>query len=343
MRNQLNGHKFERVTAKDINPGDTICYANSIIEITRIEQRPTSEGPAFVLHYDGGRPITLLGHERAYRILDDQPEPEDPPEVAAEPERGPGRPEVGPATNLRLGPDRTARIDAIRQHGDSRAATIRRLLDGALDDLDMAAPPYSTAYGLGLAAGARIALNIIDRGGPEQVAAFARGDRRFPADDLSEGRPYTYMDLARDCGRQITQEDVDDRWDDWMTRIANAYSQGHIEGQRNIIEATYRAHAARIVPIKEPTMATTYYVMNSTGGEEPGSGPAWIVVDSDDSVLASAPYEDDDEITDGVRRLIAAGALPAGAEVAEETRIYSPYSWQIDPYRWTITGTVERA
>jgi hypothetical protein len=49
-----------------------------------------------------------------------------------EDERGPGRPEVGPATQVRLGEDLTARVDAARHAGESRAAAIRRLLEGAL-------------------------------------------------------------------------------------------------------------------------------------------------------------------------------------------------------------------
>lgn len=49
-----------------------------------------------------------------------------------EEERGPGRPEVGPATNVRLGDALTVRLDAARQPGESRAAAIRRLLEAAL-------------------------------------------------------------------------------------------------------------------------------------------------------------------------------------------------------------------
>ncbi|MFI6510160.1 hypothetical protein ACIBCT_21355 [Streptosporangium sp. NPDC050855] len=50
-----------------------------------------------------------------------------------EEERGPGRPEVGSATNLRLGDELTKRVDAERQAGESRAAAVRRLLEKALD------------------------------------------------------------------------------------------------------------------------------------------------------------------------------------------------------------------
>lgn len=49
-----------------------------------------------------------------------------------EDERGPGRPEVGPATNIRLGDDLTAKVDDAREDGESRAAAIRRLLAEAL-------------------------------------------------------------------------------------------------------------------------------------------------------------------------------------------------------------------
>ncbi|MCO6011561.1 ribbon-helix-helix domain-containing protein [Actinoallomurus purpureus] len=49
-----------------------------------------------------------------------------------EEEKGPGRPEVGPPTNLRLGEDLTAKVDAARHEGESRAAAIRRLLTEAL-------------------------------------------------------------------------------------------------------------------------------------------------------------------------------------------------------------------
>lgn len=49
-----------------------------------------------------------------------------------EEEKGPGRPEVGPATSVRLGEELTAKVDAARQAGESRAAAIRRLLADAL-------------------------------------------------------------------------------------------------------------------------------------------------------------------------------------------------------------------
>jgi hypothetical protein len=50
-----------------------------------------------------------------------------------EPERGPGRPEVGPAVHLRLTPEQMAMIDNLAaETGKSRAATIRDLLDQAL-------------------------------------------------------------------------------------------------------------------------------------------------------------------------------------------------------------------
>lgn len=49
-----------------------------------------------------------------------------------EEEKGPGRPEVGPATNVRLGEELTKKVDAAREDGESRAAAIRRLLASAL-------------------------------------------------------------------------------------------------------------------------------------------------------------------------------------------------------------------
>lgn len=50
-----------------------------------------------------------------------------------EEERGPGRPEIGEAINVRLGDDRLARVDAeAKRRGKSRAATIRELIDVAL-------------------------------------------------------------------------------------------------------------------------------------------------------------------------------------------------------------------
>lgn len=62
-----------------------------------------------------------------------------------EDEKGPGRPEVGPATNVRLGEELTAKVDAARLDGESRAAAIRRLLDVALtrttDDLETPCAP----------------------------------------------------------------------------------------------------------------------------------------------------------------------------------------------------------
>jgi hypothetical protein len=49
-----------------------------------------------------------------------------------EEEKGPGRPEIGPAIRVRLGEELTARVDAARVDGESRAAAIRRLLTAAL-------------------------------------------------------------------------------------------------------------------------------------------------------------------------------------------------------------------
>lgn len=46
------------------------------------------------------------------------------------PERGPGRPEIGPATRVRLPEEMTARLDEIAgQRGVSRAAVIRSIID----------------------------------------------------------------------------------------------------------------------------------------------------------------------------------------------------------------------
>jgi hypothetical protein len=45
-----------------------------------------------------------------------------------EEERGPGRPEIGPMVNVRLGGQLTAKVDAARRPGESQAAAIRRLL-----------------------------------------------------------------------------------------------------------------------------------------------------------------------------------------------------------------------
>lgn len=50
-----------------------------------------------------------------------------------EEERGPGRPEIGPAINTRLPEDLLARLDAdAQQHGESRATAIRRILAASL-------------------------------------------------------------------------------------------------------------------------------------------------------------------------------------------------------------------
>jgi len=55
-----------------------------------------------------------------------------------EEERGPGRPEIGPVTTIRLGEELTARVDAARRDGESRAAAIRRLLEAALGAQEVA-------------------------------------------------------------------------------------------------------------------------------------------------------------------------------------------------------------
>lgn len=48
-----------------------------------------------------------------------------------EEEKGPGRPEIGPMVNVRLGEELTAKVDAARTEGESRAAAVRRLLTAA--------------------------------------------------------------------------------------------------------------------------------------------------------------------------------------------------------------------
>ena len=53
-------------------------------------------------------------------------------EAGPEPEPRVGRPAVGDTTTIRLGEDLTARVDAARVDGESRAAAIRRLLQQAL-------------------------------------------------------------------------------------------------------------------------------------------------------------------------------------------------------------------
>lgn len=53
--------------------------------------------------------------------------------AAVEPERGPGRPEVGPAFSLRFPPALLARVDAVAAaEGTSRAAKIRQLVEAAI-------------------------------------------------------------------------------------------------------------------------------------------------------------------------------------------------------------------
>src|SRR5690606_2328709 len=50
-----------------------------------------------------------------------------------EEESGPGRPPIGSPINVRLGDDLQARVDAAALPGEKRAATIRRLLEKALE------------------------------------------------------------------------------------------------------------------------------------------------------------------------------------------------------------------
>lgn len=55
--------------------------------------------------------------------------------VAPDPERGPGRPEIGPPIKATMPPEITARLDEIAaRDGVSRAEVIRRLLEQALDE-----------------------------------------------------------------------------------------------------------------------------------------------------------------------------------------------------------------
>lgn len=92
--------------------------------VLRCWSRRQSEGdPSYTYVDDERAKIWLLenGEEQAAERYFD-----------VEEERGPGRPAVGPMVNVRLGEDLTARVDAARLEGESRAAAIRRLLEDAL-------------------------------------------------------------------------------------------------------------------------------------------------------------------------------------------------------------------
>lgn len=79
----------------------------------------------------------------------------------------------------------------------------------------------------------------------------------------------------------------------------------------------------------------TFEIMNSNGSEEDGLA-AWFITDGEDSALHAVRYEEGDTIHDAIRRLTEAGHLPP-VEITDRETMDRPYTWQIDPYRWTLT------
>lgn len=110
-----------------------------------------------------------------------------------EKKRGPGRPGVGSATNIRLGDELTKRVDAAKENGESRAATIRRLVELGLDssyDFDitateLAAELNTAHHGVMEAANQ---LGIIDEMGARPAAAAGHEFQftRLDADAIRE-------------------------------------------------------------------------------------------------------------------------------------------------------------
>lgn len=99
-----------------------------------------TKGGRFVLRYDSAwqneeTTYTFIDSERAREWLLKNESDDEVEEWFGEieEEKGPGRPEIGPMINVRLGKELTAKVDAVRQDGESRAAAIRRLLADALD------------------------------------------------------------------------------------------------------------------------------------------------------------------------------------------------------------------
>lgn len=99
-------------------------------------------GGRWVLHHDGHRayngPITyrfISADEARDWLIRSEVNEEAIGEFFGplEPERGPGRPEVGPAIHVRLTPELLAALDVeAERQGTSRAATVRHLLEQML-------------------------------------------------------------------------------------------------------------------------------------------------------------------------------------------------------------------
>jgi hypothetical protein len=87
-------------------------------------------------------------------------------------------------------------------------------------------------------------------------------------------------------------------------------------------------------------MTDTWMIMASNGTEA-GAPPRWIIVDGEDCAVDGVPLLAGDGIGDALRRMAAAGLIPAGAQIARRESLDDyPYPWQPDGLtsRWHVSA-----
>jgi len=143
MMNYFKGLQKERTRVSKLQPGDTVSIKGAPLFTVRELGEPyeTDLGPFVAIIDTDGRTHHEHPTDLAYRVVnsredeapakeepavEEKPEPEQPP-------RRPGRPQIGPATNVRLGEELTAKVDATRGKFETRAEAIRRLLTEAVE------------------------------------------------------------------------------------------------------------------------------------------------------------------------------------------------------------------
>jgi hypothetical protein len=126
--------RTEPATAAEVGVGDIVILVGvegaqpeKVVEIERLD---SGTGSTVILHFARGGRHPLSSDARVGGVLGPEPLSREETESS----RGRGRPEIGPATNIRLGEELTARLDAARGENETRAAAIRRILTEALRD-----------------------------------------------------------------------------------------------------------------------------------------------------------------------------------------------------------------
>ncbi len=118
------------------------------------------------------------------------------------------------------------------------------------------------------------------------------------------------------------------------TQLGDIANRAHLVGEITYLMRNGRRIAA-IVPtslVPQEHAMPTFQILASDGSEEPSAGPAWLIVDTSDSVVEAVPFRDGDTIENAVTRFVDAGHLPVGTQLERQDRMHDPYPWQPSGY-----------